>query len=209
MEGKMFNRVSSVLILAIIFTGCNSTSDLEMIYNPIKGLETGAWQMALIVEANTNFSSLIFDKTEAKFGDFAVHTFQQLPNNSSFFVIPCAFTDQHGRKSYDKTYGRLVESYLKLNGYGKVTNILAEADYIITISVQESARSFLGSNRSNISITISETDETPVFFARASIESSSDSNFYYRHSKQARPVTYLTLKGFERIFKEAIPQAFA
>jgi hypothetical protein len=205
----MFRRLLNLFILAIIFTGCNSASDLEMIYNPVKGLETGAWQMALIVEANTNFSSLIFDKTEAKFDSFVVHAFRQLPNDSSFFVIPCAFTDQYGRKSYDKTYGRLVESYLRLNGYGKVTNVLAEADYIITISVQESARSFLGSNRSNISVTISETDETPVFFTRTSIESSSDSNFYYRHSKQARPVPYLTLKGFERIFKEAMPQAFA
>jgi hypothetical protein len=205
----MFGKLLNILILVAVFTGCNSTSDLEMIYNPIKGVETGAWQMALIVEANTNFSSLIFDKTEAKFGDFVVHAFKQLPNNTSFFVIPCAFTDQYGNKNYDKTYGRLVESYLRLNGYGRITNVLAEADYVITISVQESAQSFLGTNRSNISVTISETNETPVFFAQTSIESKSDSNFYYRHSKHARPVTYLTLKGFERIFKEAMPQAFA
>jgi hypothetical protein len=193
----------------LLFVGCTKPSDLEMVYNPWKGLSTGFWQVALLVEADTNFSSLIYDKTEAKFNSFDFHTFHQLPVDSVYFILPAAYTDHYGKKQYDKTYSRLLASYLRMNGYGRVTEVLEDADYIIIADVRESDTSFFGTNTSHISLTISDPDESPVFYAQAGIQSSSDANFYYRPSKYAKGVKYLTLKGFERIFKEALPQAFS
>ncbi|MDR2104347.1 MAG: hypothetical protein LBP51_01185 [Deferribacteraceae bacterium] len=205
----MLKRVISAAAVFAFLTACTKGSDLEMVYNPVKGFSTGFWQVAVLVDAETNFSSLLYDKTEAAFTTFNFHTFQQLPAESTYFIVPTAHIDHNGKKSYDKSYTRLLASYLKMNRFGKVTEALDEADYIIMVDVEESNRSLIGTNTSSINITILDPDEEPFFFAQADIKSSSDANFYYRPSKYAREVKYLTLKGFERIFKEALPQAFS
>jgi hypothetical protein len=205
----MLKRIIALLALSLLAAGCTKTSDLEMLYNPVKGFSSGFWQVALLVEADTNFSSLLYDKTEATFNAFKFHTFQQMPVDSVYFILPTAYIDPYGEKRFDMSYSRLLAAYLRLNGFGKVTDILEQADYIIMVDVTESNRSFMGTNTSSISLTVSDCDEFPVFFVKADVQSSSDANFYYRPSKYAKGVKYLTLKGFERIFKEALPQAFS
>jgi hypothetical protein len=205
----MLKRTIAAFAFLGILAGCTKGSDLEMVYNPVKGFSSGFWQVALLVEADTNFSSLLYDKTEASFNFFDYHTFHQLPIDSLYFIIPVAYIDQYGEKSYDKSYSRLLASYLRMNRFGNVTDELAEADYVIMVDIKESHRSFLGTNTASITLTISDTEDFPVFFAKADVQSSSDANFYYRPSKYAKGVKYLTLKGFERIFKDALPQAFS
>jgi hypothetical protein len=211
MVKNMFKWILALTAAFALFTitACTKGSDLEMVYNPLKGFSSGFWQVSLLVEAETNFSSLLYDKTVATFNSFDFHTFQQIPVDCVYYILPAAFTDHYGNKSYDKSYVRLLASYLRMNRFGKVTDVLEEADYVVLIDVRESNRSFLGINTSSVSITISDIDEFPVFFAKTELQSSSDANFYYRPSKYARGVKYLTLKGFEIIFKEALPQAFS
>ena len=198
-----------ILLSLFISVSCTSVGDLAMIYNPMLGFETGAWQIAMLVEMNTNFSSLLYDKTDAKFESFAVRPFALLPENCAYYVMPVIYTDYYNTKRYDETYSRMIISYLRLNHYGYIVETPEQADYIIVVDVSESPQTVHGKNSSVISLTIMEPDETPVFFTKASVSSKSDSNFYYQPSKSARPVKYLTLKGFERIFHEALPQAFS
>lgn len=204
----MFKKLLILLVL-ISAVACTKPSDLAMLYNPVTGIETGAWQMALLVEMNTNFSSLLYDKTDARFDDFVVRPFQVLPEGSAFYIMPAIYTDRNNAKTYDSAYTKIMTSYIKFNNYGTVVNSPEEADYIIVMNVNESPQFFHGKNTSAIAITILDPDETPVFFAKTDVYSKSDSNFYYQPSKAAKPVKYLTLKGFERLFHEALPQAFS
>lgn len=204
----MLKKLLPFLAAILLLTACTKPSDLELVYNPIRGLETGTWQMALIVEATTNFSSLLYDKTEAKFDSFTVHSFQVLPQGASYYIMPAICTNEKG-KSYDDAYINIMASYLRLNAYGKKAATPEEADYIIVIEIAESPEKFHGVNSSTVSVSIFEPDENPVFYVKAAVQSKSDSNFYYYPSKGARPVKYLTLKGFEKIFHEGIPQAFS
>ncbi len=204
----MFKKMP-ILLAFVICVSCTSPSDLEMVYNPVMGIETGAWQIALLVEMNTNFSSLLYDKTDARFESFAVRPFQVLPENCAYYIMPVIYTDPYNAKQYDETYSRMIESYLRFNNYGYTVDSPNKADYIIVVDVAESPQTVHGKNSSAIALTILEPDETPVFFTKTTVISKSDSNFYYQPSKSARPVKYLTLKGFERIFHEALPQAFS
>ena len=197
------------LLSFLICVSCTTMSDLEMVYNPVIGFKTGAWQIAMLVEMNTNFSSLLYDKTEAKFESFAVRPVTVLPENCSYYIMPVIYTDPYGTKRYDDTYSRMIASYLRLNNFGYAAETLEKADYIVVVDVIESPQKSNGKNSSAIALTIMEPDETPVFFTKAFVTSRSDGNFYYQPSKSARPVKYLTLKGFERIFHEALPQAFS
>jgi hypothetical protein len=197
-------------IVFFITIGCaNPAGNLSMVYNPIHGIESGFWPMLLLVEMNTNFSSLIYDKTEARFETFAVRAFQMLPDNSKYYIMPVIYMDAHNNKRYDYTFSRIIGSYLKFNGYGVAVSSLEDADYVIVVDVVESPELNFGKNTSSIGLTIMDIDETPVFFVSTIVSSRSDRNFYYRPSRWARPVKYLTLKGFERIFVEALPQAFS
>ena len=198
-----------ILLSVFLLTACTSFDQTALVYNPVKGIESGAWQMALLVEMNTNFSSLLYDKTRAKFENFSVHPYQMLPKGAEYFVLPVIYTDSYGNKSYDKTYPYMIANYLRLNNYGKVTDELASANYVIMVDVMESPEKSFGTNTSNIALTIMEKDETPVLYVNAFVTSKSDKNFYYWPSKTARPVKYLTLKGFEKIFEEAIPYIFS
>ena len=201
-------KKAAVVLSFLVCVSCTTASDLEMVYNPVVGFKTGAWQIAMLVEMNTNFSSLLYDKTDAKFESFAVRPFTVLPESCAYFVMPVIYSDPNNPKRYDETYTRMIASYLRLNNYGYTVKTPDEADYIIVVDVTESPQVTYGKNKSVISITIMEPDETPVFFTRTAVISKSDSNFYYQPSKSARPIKYLTLKGFERIFHEALPQAF-
>ncbi|MDR2885079.1 MAG: hypothetical protein LBV09_08225 [Deferribacteraceae bacterium] len=206
----MFRKFPILLGIALFFSACaDPVSNLAMVYNPITGIETGAWSMALMVEANSNFSSLLYDKTEADFESFSVRPFQVLPDNCSFYIMPAIYVDAHNNKTYDETYAKMMGAYLRFNSYGKVVQTVDEADYVVVIDVAESPEFFHGTNNSAIAVTIMDLNEVPVFFAKTTVSSRSDSNFYYRPSKLARPVKYLTLRGFERIFAEALPQAFS
>jgi hypothetical protein len=204
----MIKKLLPIIVASLIFSACTSLSDLEMVVNPITGIESGAWQMALIVEAQTNFSSLLYDKTEADFESFTVHAIQVLPQDCFYYIMPTIYKGRDGKR-YDESYSDIMASYLRLNGYGRPTATIDEADYIIMIEVAESAENYFGSNTSVISVTIMEQNESPVFYARAAVKSESDRNFHYYPTKGAKPVKYLTLKGFEKIFHEGLPQAFS
>jgi hypothetical protein len=198
----------AIIILILSSFACSKVSDLEMIYNPVTGIETGAWYAIALVEMNTNFSSLLYDKTEAKFEGQSVMPLQQLPRNMVYYILPTIYTDHYGEKSYDTLYPTMMKNYLLFNNYGTVTEYVEAADYIIMVNVMESPQVMMGTNRTSISVSIMQQDETPVFHAATSVMSKSDKNFYYYPSKEARPVKYLTMKGFEWIFSEAVPQAF-
>lgn len=205
----MFKKAAIILLIAISAAACTKASDLEKVYNPKKGFETGLWQAAIIAEATTNFSSLLYDKTEAQVDSFTVHPMALLPDNAGFYIMPVIYTDTYNKKTYDDGYSRMIGSYLVMNGFGRAVSSMEEADYVMVVNVSESPEKFYGTNTSTVMLSIMEPDETPVFYAKTAIHSNSDKNFYYRPSKGAKSVKYLTLKGFEKIFEEALPQAFS
>ena len=200
-----------IITALAVLSGCygkSAVTDTVNIFSPETALSTGVWQMAIIAEATTNFSSLIYDKTEAKFDSFAVHPIKMLPTNGKFYIMPAVYTDYYGAKTYDDAYAGIVSNYLIFNGFGSTVKNIEEADYVLIVDVKESPEKMSGRNTSSISISIMELDETPVFYAKTDVYSKSDSNFYYKPSKRAKPVKYLTLKGMERIFEEGLPKAF-
>lgn len=198
-----------LILTFLILSACTSKKDIEMLYNPVKGIESGAWQIALLVEANTNFSSLLYDKTEAKIDSFSSKAFMMLPDDGYYYIMPTIGRDDYGKIVYDEGYSKLIANYIRLNGYGISVEHLEDADYIIMANVEESFERVFGTNTSSVTITILEPDETVVYYSKVDVKSSSDKNFYYYPSKSAKPVKYLTLKGFEKIFKDGMPQAFS
>lgn len=203
-------KIFPLLLVLMVMTGCTAkvaVPDVPRALGVAKIVESGVIQVALLLEMNSNFSSLLYDKTEADIKDFQVRPYRVLPEKSSFFVMPVAQNGVEG-KSYNKELSTMIANYIRINNFGRVVQDIEEADFIVMAQVDESVQRNFGTNWSRLNVTIMEKDETPVFFAYLRSESRSDRNFFYFPTKEARPVGYLTLKGFEEMFTKALPRAF-
>lgn len=207
------------MIMALLLTiSCTSIDPAKELTNVQTGFEktyntifadpkNGILYSLILLEAKLNVSSLIFDKTKEEVEYFSRRSFQELPKHSTFYVMP-AKVERAKQITYDDSFGRMVRNYIFLTGRGDVTTNLEDADYIVLTDIKESIQVNHGTNYSIITITIMNSMDFPVFFTSLKIKSSSDENFWYYPTKNARPVKQLTLKGMGAIMDSGMPAAF-
>lgn len=200
-------RLITLLCLLLVISGCSTVGGAVAVVNPLNFTNTAFYPLLIIGELETNFSSLVIDKTKAHVEDFSVNPFEVLPEKSLIYVMPTIMTRSY-QKSYDTFYSNLVKRYIQLNNFAVVTEDIEKADFVLMTTVAESPERRRGTNSSVVSISIMEKNERAVFYSNIRINSKSDENFYYYPSKSARPVHELTLLGFEEIFQSGLPQAF-
>ena len=199
------------LILALSFLflvqGCTSASGALAIVNPFNPFNSMFYPLLIVGELETNLSSLVIDKTKVKVVNFKTNPFEVLPERSLLYVMPAIINKNH-TKEYDEYYGNMLKNYILMNNFAIVTNDISKADFVLMATITESPERTLGTNFSNVQVSILDVNEKPVFLSSIQLKSSSDRNFYYHPSKSARPVKELTLVGLENIFKSGLPQAF-
>ncbi len=200
-------RLISIISLMVLINGCTTIGGGLTMINPLELTTTGFYPLLIIGELEANLSSLVIDKTKAKVADFKVSPFEVLPEKSLIYVMPTAVT-KHYHKEYDTYYSSLIGRYLQMNNFAIVTSDIEKADFVLITTISETPDRTIGTNASVISMSIMEKDERPVFHSNIIVTSKSDKNFSYRPTRTARPVTELTLLGFEEIFKDGLPQAF-
>lgn len=200
-------RLITLLCLLLVISGCSTVGGAVAVVNPLNFTNTAFYPLLIISELETNFSSLVIDKTKAHVEDFSVNPFEVLPEKSLIYVMPAIMTRSY-QKSYDTFYSNLVKRYIQINNFAVVTEDIEKADFVLMTTVAESPERRRGTNSSVVSISIMEKNERAVFYSNIRINSKSDENFYYYPSKSARPVHELTLLGFEEIFQSGLPQAF-
>ncbi len=169
--------------------------------------DSGFIYMAALIEMNSNFSSLLYDKTKAfKDGEYMAK-YDNISPTSNIFVLPVKIetpNDFH----YDDSMQLVLKNYIKVNKFGNITENENAANFHLVTKVKESFQNNYGKNTSYIEITLVDSNNRPYFFTNVKMASESDENFFYFPRKEAKPVTYLTIKGFEYILKETLYKAF-
>jgi len=166
----------------------------------------GYTYMLIAIELNSNISSLVIDKTKEKIVGYQSDVTQKLTPGNFLFVIPPKISN--GETSvYDDEMGRMLRNFLAVGQYGIPVSNPADAEYIVVTNIRESLSKTYGLNYSEISFSIMNKLDIPVYLATVRVESSSDRNFWYHATKKARPVKQLTMKGMTHILAEGLPEA--
>ncbi|WP_022851126.1 hypothetical protein [Limisalsivibrio acetivorans] len=213
-------KIFPLLVSLLIFAGCT----FETPMNPprfAKDIEAGAGRFYELlvtpgsgllyalatIEINSNFSSLLYDKTKEQTEKFYARSLETIDEGKTYFVIPARMSSPSGTE-FNEPMGRMVKNYFAVTGIGRVTNYIQNADYIVTTEVRESAERSYAENSSMVVLSIMDRSDTPVFISMIKLKSESDENFWYFPRKDAKPVRYLTMKGLGNIFAEALPKAY-
>jgi len=205
-----------VVICTVFLLNCSVTG------NPVKNVKTVAGNtlnvlnpsygyvlMAALVEINSNFSSLIFDKTEVKFKNYVYANYDDILKYVGFkyYVMPEKIS-KLGEITYSEDVKTILERIIIVNDFGMVVNNPKDADYIILTSLNESYEKFFGENSSNIEITVLSKDNKPIMWTKVTAVSKSDENFFYFPSKQAKSVKYVTAKGLAYLLEKSFSKLF-
>ncbi|MGA1863328.1 hypothetical protein OWM07_10645 [Deferribacter thermophilus] len=170
-------------------------------------LDNGYLYLAALIEAKTNFSSLLYDKTKVKIVEDSAYSSRIISKNKKIYIMP--LKKQLGDKiTYDETIQTAIKNYITMNKFSLITNNLNEADYIAFTFVKGSLTKNVGENFSEINLTIFDKKENVVFYSKVKGVSKSDENFWYYPTKSAKPTSYITLKTLEFLFKKQLPKAF-
>jgi len=182
--------------------GKHATIHGKNLVNPSVG-----YSMFLIVlEINTNISSLLIDKTKEKIVAHDSIVAKKLAPGSFFYVIPPKI-DNGETFYFDEELGRAIRNFLAIGKYGIPVSNVADAEYIVLTNVRESLSKRYGVNYSEVAFSIVDKLDIPVYLASIRVESRSDRNFWYYPTKEAKPVKQLTLKGLSKIMSEDLPNA--
>ncbi|ADD69241.1 hypothetical protein Dacet_2481 [Denitrovibrio acetiphilus DSM 12809] len=219
-------KLFPVLILSIFFAGCvdKAVNGLAHTSTPRK-VETfvddkvlmaqqsltkilkpsyGYTYMLIAIELNSNASSLIIDKTKEKVISFDSQVVSKLTPGSFFYVIPPKVSDGETFE-YNEEFGRMIRNYLTMAKYGVPVSDPEDAEYIVVSTIRESLDKSYGTNYSQITFSIVDKFDYPVYLASIRVESKSDRNFWYFPTKKAKPVRKLTMKGMTKIMAEGLP----
>jgi hypothetical protein len=212
-------KIFPLLLAIALFTGCSAkitqpehiASNVEKSFGDavevVASLDTGFLYILLSIEANSNISSLVFDKTKEKVTSFYIKSYETVPEGKSLYVLPAKIT-RNSKTYYDEETGRMVRNYLHLTGLGKTTAYVQNADYFVTTSIKESLDRSFDSNTSTVVLSILDKNDLPLFTGVIKLESKADINFWYYPTKEAIPADTLTMKGMAQIFAVALPKAF-
>lgn len=164
---------------------------------------------AALVEMNSNFSSLIFDKTDAKYKNYVYADYGNhlIYDNFKYYVMPEKIT-RLGEISYDENIKRIIERVIIVNKLGVIVDKPEKADFIVLTKLSESYEKLYGENSSDIEISILAKDNRPIMWTKVTAVSSSDENFFYFPSKTAKPVKYLTIKGLGYLLENSFSKIF-
>jgi len=201
---KLFHLMIACMLIISIYgcsalkTNANDAADL------IFSADTGVIFMAALIEMNTNFSSLIYDKTKAKYKDYSFVSNKKIEIKKSFFVIP----PKNYLGEYDFEMKALMENIIIFNKLGEVVQDTELADYVIVLNFQESVSKYFGENFVREEITIFDKNSVIASHMAVTVLSKSDSNFFYFPGKGARPVNYLKIKGLEYLIGKTFPKVF-
>ena len=160
----------------------------------------------LAIEMNTNISSLVIDKTEEKVVGYNSSVMTKMTPGSYFLVLPPRVSNGESFH-YDNDMGRMIRNYLAVGKYGIPVSNVSEAEYIVVTNVRESLSKSYGVNYSEVSFSIHNKLDIPVYASAVRVESKSDRNFWYHATKKARPVSKLTVKGITHILAQGLPEA--
>lgn len=165
----------------------------------------GYTYMLFAIELNTNASSLIIDKTKEKIVGYNSQVIKKLDSGSFFFVIPPRISNGE-TFVFDEDMGRMIRNYLTVAKYGIPVSSPMDAEYIVVANIRESLSKTYGVNYSEVSFSIVDKFDSPIYLADIRVESKSDRNFWFYPTKKARPVQKLTMKGITRIMAEGLPE---
>lgn len=175
---------------------------LEILLKPTAGYT----YLLISLELNSNISSLIIDKTKEKIVGYQSQVATKLTPGSFFYVIPPKISNGE-TYVYDEEMGRMIRNYMTLGKYGIPVSNPDDAEYIVVTNIRESLSKTYGLNYSEISFSIVDKLDIPVYVSSIRVESKSDRNFWYYATKRARPVKELTIKGMTHIMAEGLPDA--
>lgn len=196
-----------IILIALLFTSIISCSWMKDGANEVADVlkpSAGIWYVAILTEMNSNFSSLIYDKTRAKFSDYKFTKSAFIKTGKNFFIIPPI--DRMG--DYDISYKNLMENIISLNKLGTISNSAEDADYILVLKIDDNVSKYFGKNFTYVEISIFDANKNLVTFSSVNVYSKSDENFFYFPSKPAKPVSYLKVKGLEYVIKKSFPKVF-
>lgn len=205
-----------VVILTVFLINCSVTG------NPVKNAKTvventvnllnpsyGYTLTAALMEMNSNFSSLLFDKTDAKFKNYvyADYGHHLTYDKFKYFVMPEKI-NRLGEISYADNLKTIIERVIIVNKFGEIVDNPEKANFIILTSLTESYEKIFGENKSDIEISILSKDNKPIMWTRVTAVSKSDENFFYFPSKTAKSVKYLTAKGLTYLLENSFSKIF-
>jgi hypothetical protein len=168
---------------------------------------TGFVYMAALIEMNSNFSSLLYDKTKARKDSAFESKYDNTSLNPNIYVLPVKI-ETPNEFHYDDSMRLVLKNYIKANKFGHITENSEAANYHLVTKVKESFNSYYGKNSSYVEITLVDSNNKPFFFTNVKMISKSDNNFFYFPRKGAKPVSYLTVKGFEYLLRKSLYNAF-
>ncbi len=168
---------------------------------------TGFVYMATLIEMNSDFSSLLYDKTKARKEHFYASIYDNISNNANIFILPVKIENVNGFH-YDNSMQTVLKNYIRINKFARITENPETANFHLITKVKESFENVFGQNYSYVEITITDSNNKPYFFTNIKMTSKSDNNFFYFPRKEAKPVSYLTIKSFEYILKKSLYRAF-
>jgi len=167
---------------------------------------TGYAYILIALEINSNISSLVIDKTKEKIVAYDSQVVKKLVPGSFFYVIPPKVSNGE-TFVFNEEMGSMIRNYLTMMKYGIPVSNPQDAEYIVVTNIRESLSKTYGLNYSEVSLSIMDKFDIPVYMASVRVESKSDRNFWYYATKKAKPVKQLTMKGLTRIMAEGLPDA--
>ncbi len=212
-------KIFPLLIAIALFTGCSSKvanpgkvassidDTLTEVVELTARLNSGVLFVLISLEANSNISSLVFDKTKEKVVTFYAKAHETLPIGKTYYILPARIT-REGKTYYDEETGRMMRNYFQLSRLGKVTDKIQQADYIIVSRMKESIERSYERNSSTVVLSIMTKSDIPVFSSVIALESKADPNFWYYPTKNAIPSSTLSMKAMGQIFAVALPKAY-
>jgi len=174
--------------------------------NTILAPASGFIMAFIAIELNSNISSLMIDKTEEKIVGYNSNVMKKLTPGNYLLVLPPRISDGESFV-YDDDMGRMIRNYLAVGKYGIPVSNVKDAEYIVVTRVRESLSKFYGVNYSEVSFSIHDKLDIPVYAASVRLESKSDRNFWYHATRKAKPVKQLTVKGITHILANGLPEA--
>lgn len=200
------SMVSSCVVKSATTAGGKVVDSEKYAARMLGSASTGFIYALVAVEINTNVSSLLIDKTKEKIVSYKSQVAKKLTPGEFIYVIPPRI--YNGEKySFDDDLGRMITNYLAMGKYAIPVTDIKDADYVVVTNIKQSLSKFYGTNYSEISFSILNKMDMPVYVASIRVESKSDRNFWYFPAKKAMPVAKLTIKGLAHIMAEGLPEA--
>lgn len=199
-------NITALLLSFLVLNACTSLESAIDSVEPFS-TSTGYIYFASLVEINSNFSSLLYDKTKAEYDDYKAKYFAKIPLGGKYYVIP-AKIESNREYTYSAEFTRAMKNFIRFNSIGKIVKSPDKADYIVSINIKNSITKNFGTNYSKVKIIYFTKDDTPIFYTRVKSVSEYDSNFFNHPSKKAKPVDYLAVKGFERLLNKSFEDLY-